>query len=145
MPKKAVAVFFLLAFLGAVIFVYFTFPRTKEEIPTSNNQRPFPSLPAPGPNVPNGVPVPETVPHPNTPKMPPGPTLRVMAWASGAEAKVLEAEADAFGAATGRHASLTIDSDVTAYRRDLQQALALSLIHISKRPAKDGQEQGCAL
>jgi len=46
-----------------------------------------------------------------------------MAWASGAEAKALETEADAFGTATGRHASLTIDSDVAAYRHDLQQAL----------------------
>ena len=121
MPKKAVAIFFLLAFLGAALFVYFTFPRTKEEIPTSNNQRPFPSAPEPGPN---GLPVPETVPHPNTPKIPPGPTLRVMAWASGNEARTLEAEADAFGSATGRHASLTIDSDEESYRHDLQQALA---------------------
>ncbi len=124
MPKKAVATFFLLAFLGAAIFVYFTFPRTKEEIPTSNNQRPFPEVPAPSPNGPNGVPVPETVPHPNPPKVPPGPTLRVMAWASGAEAKALEAEADAFGTATGRHASLTIDGDAATYRRDLRQAVA---------------------
>lgn len=121
MPKKAVALFFLLAFLGAAIFVYFTFPRTKEEIPTSNNQRPFPSVPAPGPN---GLPVPETVPRPNTPKVPPGPTLRVMAWASGAEVQALEVEADAFGVATGRRASLTIDSDMASYRRDLRQALA---------------------
>ena len=67
MPKKAVAIFFLLAFLGAAIFVYLTFPRTKEEIPISNNQRPFPSAPMPSPNAPNGVPVPETVPHPNAP------------------------------------------------------------------------------
>jgi ABC-type glycerol-3-phosphate transport system substrate-binding protein len=77
-------------------------------------------VPAPSPN---GVPVPETVPHPNTPKVPPGPTLRVMAWASEAEARTLEAEADAFGAATGRRASLTIDGDVVSYRRDLRQAL----------------------
>jgi ABC-type glycerol-3-phosphate transport system substrate-binding protein len=123
-PKKAVAIFFLLAFLGAATFVYFTFPRTKEEIPASNNQRPFPSVPVPRPNGPNGVPVPETVPHPNTPKVPPGPTLRVMAWASGAEARALEAEADTFGSTTGRRASLTIDSDVESYRHDLQQALA---------------------
>jgi multiple sugar transport system substrate-binding protein len=123
-PKKAVAVFFLLAFLGAAVFVYLTFPRTKEEIPTSNNQRPFPSAPTPSPNAPNGVPVPETVPHPNVPKVPPGPTLHVMAWASEAEAQRLEAEADAFGVATGRHASLTIDGDAASYRRDLQQALA---------------------
>ncbi len=123
MPKKAVAIFFLLAFIGAAIFVYFTFPRTKDEIPVSNNQRPFPAVPEPGPNAPNGVPVPETVPHPNTPKVPPGPTLRIMAWASGADAQKLEAEADAFGAATGRHASLIIDGDVAGYRRDLQQAL----------------------
>ena len=34
-----------------------------------------------------------------------------MAWASGAEARALEAEADAFGAATGRRASLTIEGD----------------------------------
>jgi ABC-type glycerol-3-phosphate transport system substrate-binding protein len=123
-PKKAVAIFFLLAFLGAAIFVYFTFPRTKEEIPTSNNQRPFPSAPMPTPNVPNGVPVPETVPHPNTPKVPPGPTLHVMAWASAPEAQVMEAETDAFSAATGRRASLTIDADEASYRSDLQQALA---------------------
>ena len=126
-PKKAVFIFFLLAFLGAALFVYFTFPRTKEEIPASNNQRPFPSAPEPSPNTPNapnGVPVPETVPHPNTPKVPPGPTLRVMAWASGAEARRLEAEADAFAEATGRRASLTIDGDEATYRRDLQQAIA---------------------
>ena len=124
MPKKAVAIFFLLAFLGAAIFVYLTFPRTKEEIPTSNNQRPFPEAPVPSPNVPNSVPVPETVPHPNAPKVPPGPTLRVMAWATGAEAQNLEAEADAFGTATGRHASLTIDGDAASYRRDLHIAIA---------------------
>src|SRR5580658_10159642 len=99
MPKKKVAIFFLLAFLGAALFVYFTFPRTKDEIPKSNNQRPFPSAPEPEPD---GVPVPETVPHPNTPKVPPGPSLHVMAWASDNEATVLAAEADAFANATGR-------------------------------------------
>jgi ABC-type glycerol-3-phosphate transport system substrate-binding protein len=119
-----VAVFFALAFLGAAIFVYLTFPRTKEEIPTSNNQRPFPSAPMPSPNAPNGVPVPESVPHPNVPKMPPGPTLHVMAWASDPEAQQLEAETDAFGVATGRHVSLTVDADVGNYRRDLGIALA---------------------
>lgn len=121
MPKKAVAIYFIAAFIGAVLFVLFTFPRTKEEIPTSNNQRPFPSAPEPGPN---GVPIPETVPHPNTPKVPPGPNLRVMAWASASEAQALEAEAAAFEAATGRRASMTIESDPAAYRSDLQQAVA---------------------
>ncbi len=123
MPKKAVAIFFLLALLGAAIFVYFTFPRTKDEIPKSNNQRPFPSSPGP-----NGIPepVPETVPHPNTPKVPPGPTLRVMAWATNSEAKALEAEADAFQEATGRGVSLTVENDVATYHHDLQQALASS-------------------
>jgi multiple sugar transport system substrate-binding protein len=122
-PKKAVAVFFALAFVGAAIFVYLTFPRTKDEIPTSNNQRPFPEVPVPSPNVPNSVPVPESVPHPNAPKVPPGPTLRVMAWGSEAEAARLEAEASAFSAATGRHVSLTIDGAVADYRRDLPDAL----------------------
>ena len=121
MPKKAVAIFFALAFLGAAVYVFFTFPRTKDEIPKSNNQRPFPSAPEPGPN---GLPVPETVPHPNTPKVPPGPTLRVMAWASGADAKALTAEADAFGDATGRRASLIIDPDAVSYRHDLAEAMA---------------------
>lgn len=121
MPKKAVAIFFLAALIGAALFVFFTFPRTKEQIPTSNNQRPFPSAPTPGPN---GVPIPETVPHPDAPKVPPGPKLRVMAWASATEAKALEAQADAFTTATGREASLTIDRDPVSYRRDLQQALA---------------------
>ena len=91
MPKKAVALFFLFAFIGAAIFVWFTFPRTKDEIPKSNNQRPFPSAPEPSPNTPNSVPVPETVPHPNPPKVLAGPTLRVMAWASETEAPALEA------------------------------------------------------
>jgi ABC-type glycerol-3-phosphate transport system substrate-binding protein len=122
-PKKAVALFFLFAFLGAALFIFFTFPRTKDEIPTSNNQRPFPSVPTPSPNAPNGVPVPESVPHPNTPKVPSGPTLHVMAWASAAEAQQLEAEADAFGNATGRRASLTIDGDLKTYLRDLHQAI----------------------
>jgi len=120
-PKKAVAIFFLAAFIGAAIFVYFTFPRTKEQIPTSNNQRPFPPAPEPAPN---DVPPPETVPHPDTPKLPPGPTLRVMAWASTVEAKAIESEADAFETASGRHISLTIEDDPAVYRHDLQQAIA---------------------
>jgi len=120
-PKKAVAIFFLLAFIGAALFVFFTFPRTKDEIPPSNNQRLFTPPPKPAPE---SVPVPETVPHPNTPKVPPGPTLRVMAWASENEAKALAAQGDAFGSATGRQTSFTIDSDAATYRRDLLQALA---------------------
>jgi len=121
-PKKAVALFFIAALIGAVIFVYFTFPRTKDEIPASNNQRPFPSAPAPN-NIPP-EPVPETVPHPNTPKVPPGPTLKVMAWASSAEAKALELEAEAFQVSTGRGVSLTVQNDPATYRHDLQQAIA---------------------
>ncbi|MCE0496566.1 MAG: extracellular solute-binding protein [Methylacidiphilales bacterium] len=121
MPKKKVAIFFLLALLGAALFIYFTFPRTKDEIPKSNNQQPFPSTPEPGPN---GLPVPETVPHPNTPKVPPGPSLHVMAWASGNDATVLEAEADDFTNGTGRRALLTIDPDEATYRRDLHDAFA---------------------
>lgn len=120
MPKKAVIIFFLLALLGAAAFVYFTFPRTKDEIPHSNNQRPFPSAPEPGPN---GLPVPETVPHPNTPAPPPGPKLRVMAWATADEAKALAAMADAFQAETGSRPALTIENEAD-YRRDLQEALA---------------------
>ena len=123
MPKKAVAAFFLLAFIGAGLFIYFTFPRTKDEIPKSNNQQNI--LPSPGPNtpnVPNGAPVPETVPAPNAPKVPPGPTLHVMAWASAAEAHQLSQETDAFAAATGRQVALTLEADPVSYRRDLQQA-----------------------
>jgi len=121
MPKKKVAIFFLLALLGAAAYTYLTFPRTKDEIPKSNNQLPFPSTPEPGPN---GVPVPETVPHPNVPKVPPGPSLHVMAWASDNEAQALEAEADDFTNSTGRHALLTIDRDEATYRRDLHDAFA---------------------
>ena len=121
MPKKAVFLFFLLAFVGALFFVFFTFPRTKEGIPKSNNQRPFPSFPSSP--VPNGVPVPETVPHPSQ-SPPHGPTLRVMAWAVGDEAKLLRATADAFQAATGTHASLTIENNLATYNLDLQQAIA---------------------
>ncbi len=119
MPKKAVAIFFLLAFLGAAIFVFFTFPRTKEEIPQSNNQRPYPSAPGP-----NGVPVPEPAPHPTAPHVPPGPTLRVMAWAAGGDTARLTSDTDAFAAGTGRAVSLTLDSDPASYRRDLQAAFA---------------------
>ncbi|MCE0484384.1 MAG: extracellular solute-binding protein [Methylacidiphilales bacterium] len=119
MPKKAVVIYLLLALLGAAIFIYFTFPRTKDEIPKSNNQRPFPSAPEPG-----GVPVPENIPHPDTPKLPPGPKLRVMAWASPGESKELETEADAFQIETGRAVSLTIESDPATYRHDLPQAIA---------------------
>ena len=118
MPKKAVAIYFLLAFLGAVIFIYFTFPRTKDEIPTSNNQRPFPSSPGP-----NGVPVPESVPHPNVPNTPHGPSLRVMAWAAPADVPKLQAEADAYATLSGTTASLTVDGDEASYERDLRQAL----------------------
>jgi ABC-type glycerol-3-phosphate transport system substrate-binding protein len=118
-PKKAVAIYLLLALLGAVIFVYFTFPRTKDEIPRSNNQRPYPSSPGP-----NGIPAPENIPHPNLPNAPHGPSLHVMAWATAGETQALEAEADAFAAATGKQASLIVENDPASYRRDLQQALA---------------------
>ncbi|HUB65963.1 MAG TPA: hypothetical protein VL981_00600 [Candidatus Methylacidiphilales bacterium] len=123
MPKKKVAIFFLLAFVGAALFIYFTFPRTKDEIPKSNNQRLFPSAPQPGP-APDGLPLPETVPHPNTPKMPPGPSLRVMAWASDGEAKALEGEMESFANETGRQALLTCDPDEASYRRDLSDAFS---------------------
>ncbi|HEY0256253.1 MAG TPA: extracellular solute-binding protein, partial [Candidatus Methylacidiphilales bacterium] len=119
MPKKAVFIFFLLAFLGAALFIFFTFPRTKEEIPASNNQRPFPSAPGP-----NNMPGPESVPHPNTPNPQHGPTLRVMAWAASNEVKAIRSEADAFEAATGNRASFTIESDMATYQHDLQQAIA---------------------
>jgi len=118
-PKKAVFIFFLLAFIGAAIFVFFTFPRTKDEIPKSNNQRPFSS-----PASPDGVPVPESVPHPTTPTPPHGPTLRVMSWGSADEVKALRAAADDFERTTGQRASFTIESDAGAYRTDLQQAIA---------------------
>lgn len=119
MPKKAVFIFFLLAFIGAALFIFFTFPRTKDEIPKSNNQRPFPSAPGP-----NNMPVPETVPHPDQPAPQHGPTLRVMAWAGSDEAKALRSEVNAFEAATGKRASLTVEGDVATYQHDLQQALA---------------------
>jgi ABC-type glycerol-3-phosphate transport system substrate-binding protein len=118
-PKKAVAIYLLLALVGAALFIYFTFPRTKDEIPQSNNQRPFPSSPGP-----NGVPVPETVPHPSVPTPPHGPTLRVMAWATAAELPVLQAEAQAFEADQGERVSLEIDGDEKSYRGDLPPALA---------------------
>ncbi len=119
MPRKAVVSVLLLALLGAAIYVYFTFPRTKDEIPQSNNQRPYPSSPGP-----NGVPLPDSVPHPSTPTPPRGPNLRVMAWASSAEAAMLQAEADSFEAQTGVRAALQIDGDEESYRRDLAEALA---------------------
>jgi ABC-type glycerol-3-phosphate transport system substrate-binding protein len=123
-PKKAVALFFALAFVGAAIFVYITFPRSKDQIPTSNNQRQFVTPPGPNtPNTPNGVPVPETVPHPNAPKVPPGPTLHVMTWATAADARRLSDDTDSFAAATGRQVSLTIAGDPVSYRRDLAQAI----------------------
>jgi ABC-type glycerol-3-phosphate transport system substrate-binding protein len=118
-PKKAVVTFLVLALIGAAAFVYFTFPRTRDEIPTSNNQRPFPSSPGP-----NGVPVPETVPHPTPPAKPGGPTLQVRAWATPEEGQILEAEASAFQAKTGEGVALTLSSDMASYRRDLRAALA---------------------
>jgi ABC-type glycerol-3-phosphate transport system substrate-binding protein len=119
MPRKAVALYFFLALVGAAIFVYFTFPRTRDEIPHSENQRPFPSSPGP-----NGIPVPENVPAPNTPKpVVPGPNLRVMAWANGDEAHALQAQLDAFASATGMQPVLTVAPDAATYRRDLQTAL----------------------
>jgi ABC-type glycerol-3-phosphate transport system substrate-binding protein len=117
-PKKAVVIYLLLALAGAALFVYFTFPRTRDEIPQSNNQRPFPSSPGP-----NGVPVPENVPHPTVPATPHGPSLRVMAWANAQELPALQAEADAFEAAQGGRVSLMVEGSEADYRRDLFQAL----------------------
>jgi ABC-type glycerol-3-phosphate transport system substrate-binding protein len=119
MPRKAVAIYFILALIGAALFIFFTFPRTKDEIPTSNNQRPFPSGPGPG-----NVPVPETSPHPAAPGTPHGPSLRVMAWASPAEAQALSARLDSYGAQTGQVVSLTLVNDEATYLHDLPQALA---------------------
>jgi hypothetical protein len=120
MPKKAVAIYLLLALLGAMIFVYFTFPRNKDEMPRSENQRPFPSAPGP-----NDLP-PATVPHPDTPKpsLPDsGPKLRVMAWAAGDDASALSAQLDAFAAKTGVRSTLTLAPDAATYQRELQDAL----------------------
>lgn len=119
MPKKAVAIYLICALIGAALFIFFTFPRTKEEIPTSNNQRPFPSAPGP-----NDMPVPTKPPHPTTPGPQHGPSLRVMAWASPAEAQALGARLDAYAARTGQAASLTLVDDAATYRHDLAQALA---------------------
>jgi ABC-type glycerol-3-phosphate transport system substrate-binding protein len=108
------------ALAGAAVFVYFTFPRTREEIPTSNNQRPFPSAPGP-----NDLPAPETVPHPTTPTKPPGsgPNLRVMAWAGDDDARALAREMDAFAARTGVQPVLSVSANAADYRRDLHKAI----------------------
>jgi ABC-type glycerol-3-phosphate transport system substrate-binding protein len=120
MPRKAVAIVLWFGLIGAAIFVYFTFPRTKEEIPRSENQRPFPSAPGP-----NGIPVPEPVPAPNTPKPPPagGPNLRVMAWAGDDDGRALSREMDAFSAKTGWQPILTVSANAAEYRRDLRHAI----------------------
>ena len=125
MPKRAVAIYLICALIGAAIFVFFTFPRTKDQIPTSNNQRPFPD--APSTPSPGNVPVPEAPPHPNNPAPQHGPTLRVMAWASPAEAQALSDRLDAYAAQTGWAASLTLVNDEATYRRDLTQALAANI------------------
>jgi len=122
MPKKAVAIYLILALIGAALFIFFTFPRTKDQIPTSNNQRPFPD--APSAPDPGNAPVPETPPHPSNPAPQHGPTLRVMAWASPAEAQALGARLDAYAAQTGWSASLILVNDEATYRRDLPGELA---------------------
>ena len=121
MPRRAVAIYLILALLGAAIFVYLTFPRTKDQIPTSNNQRPFAEPPSPNPG---NAPVPEAPPHPTSPASPHGPTLRVMAWASPAEAQALGDQLDAYGAQTGWVASLTVLNDEASYRQEMATALA---------------------
>ena len=121
MPRKAVALYLILALVGAAIFVYLTFPRTRDQIPTSNNQRPFAEPPSPNPG---NTPVPEAPPHPTTPAPQHGPTLRVMAWASAAEAQALGDQLDAYGAQTGWTASLTVLNDEAGYRHELAAALA---------------------
>jgi ABC-type glycerol-3-phosphate transport system substrate-binding protein len=120
MPRKAVAIVLWCGVIGAAIFIYFTFPRTKDEIPRSENQRPFPSSPGP-----NGVPMPDSVPHPTTPKPPPGggPNLRVMAWAGDDDARALSAQMDAFAAQTGAQPVLTVSASAADYRRDLRHAI----------------------
>jgi ABC-type glycerol-3-phosphate transport system substrate-binding protein len=117
MPKKAVAIYLICALIGAALFIFFTFPRTKDQIPASNMQRPFPSGPG-------NAPVPETPPHPTTPVAPHGPSLRVMAWASPSETQALSARLDDYAAQTGQVASLTLVNDEATYRHDLPQALA---------------------
>jgi ABC-type glycerol-3-phosphate transport system substrate-binding protein len=120
MPRKAVAIVLWCGLIGAALFVYFTFPRTKDEIPRSENQRPFPSSPGP-----NGIPMPDTVPHPATPKPAPGggPNLRVMAWAGDDDARALSAQMDAFAAKTGVQPALTVSASESDYRRDLRHAI----------------------
>jgi len=120
MPKKAVAAYLLLALLGAALFIYFTFPRTKDEIPKSNNQVPFPSAPGP-----NNMP-PETVPQPAAPAPAPphGPSLRIMAWGTTAESQALGREVDDYSAQTGQSVSMTLVDDPGTYRHDLAQAIA---------------------
>lgn len=118
MPRKTVLAVFLLALLGSAIYVYFTFPRTRAQMPASENQRPFPSAPGP-----NNIP-PDTVPRPTPLKPPTGPTLHVMTWASGSvETAALRAEADAYQNETGHPVSWTINADPVSYRHDVREAL----------------------
>jgi ABC-type glycerol-3-phosphate transport system substrate-binding protein len=119
MPKRAVAIVLFCALIGAAIYIYITFPRTKDEIPRSENQRPFPSAPGP-----NGIPLPEPVPAPNTPKpVPGGPHVRVMAWADDADAAALNTQLNAFAAKTGVQPVLTVSAGAADYRKDLRQAI----------------------
>jgi ABC-type glycerol-3-phosphate transport system substrate-binding protein len=118
MPKKAVAAYLILALFGAALFIYFTFPRTKDEIPKSNNQVPFPSAPGP-----NDMP-PDTVPQPSAPTTPKGPSLRITAWASPTESQALGREIDEYSARTGQSVSMTVVGDPAVYRHDLAQAIA---------------------
>ncbi len=122
MPKKAVAIYFISAFIGAALFVYFTFPRTKEDIPHSNNQRGFPTEPQKTPEAP----LPKAEPRASLSPIPKGPALLVLAWASGEDAKALQSRVDAFSSSTGRAVQLTMESDPAAYSQDLKQALASS-------------------
>ncbi len=119
MPKKAVATVLFLALIGAAIYIYITFPRTKDEIPRSENQRPFPSAPGP-----NGVPLPEPAPAPTLPKpAPAGPNLRVMAWAGEVDAAALQTQLNAFATKTGVQPVLTVSANAADYRKDLRQAI----------------------
>ncbi len=123
-PKRALAIYFSLAFLGAALFIYLTFPVHPTKLSTSHNQPVPRSTTPPVSRVDeNGRPI--FVNIPSTPAAPTtGIVLHVLAWGQGNAPERIQQEINLFMHNTGTAATIVLNPTFTGFKNALAAAIS---------------------
>jgi ABC-type glycerol-3-phosphate transport system substrate-binding protein len=120
-PKKALLIYFGLAFFFAVIFVWFTFPGSVPNKFSISKNQPEPRNSTPPLVQPEGHPqfvtIPTTPPAPAT-----GVVLHILAWGQGEAAERLQQQIDLFSHDTGIAATEVMANTEADYQKALAEA-----------------------